>query len=69
MPIVQPRWFEAIGPGPFQVSPHFQDPDPNLRHRGEIQAERVIQFVEETAISHVAASRWWVRGVWPNRGA
>src|SRR4029077_12591441 len=47
MPIVQPRSFDSLGLVSFQISPHFQDPDPNAIHMGETQEERILQFLEE----------------------
>ena len=60
MPIVQPRSFKSLGLVPFQISPHFQDPDPNSRHMGETQEERILQFLEEneTPVVGIRENAW-----------
>ena len=54
MPIVQPRSFDSLGLVPFQISPHYLDPDPKSTHMGETQEERILQFLEENETPVVA---------------
>lgn len=72
MPIIEPPSFKSLDLIPFQINPHYFDPEPNSLHQGESREKRIQEYHElnyntvvgmrEGSILHIEGSKIYLCG-------
>jgi dipeptidase E len=64
MPIVYPPSFECMGLVPFNLNPHYLDPNPDLKHNGETRETRIKEFLTQNDVKVVGLREGnWIRRI------
>lgn len=64
MPIVYPPSFDTMGLIPFNINPHYLDPNPNLNHNGETRETRIKEFLTQNKIKVIGLREGnWIRKI------
>jgi dipeptidase E len=64
MPIVYPPSFDCMGLVPFNINPHYLDPNPELKHNGETRETRIKEFLTQNDIKVVGLREGnWIRRI------
>jgi len=60
MPIVYPPSFDCMGLVPFNLNPHYLDPNPDLKHNGETRETRIREFLtqNDTKVIGLREGNW-----------
>lgn len=64
MPIVYPPSFDGMGLVPFNINPHYLDPNPDLKHNGETRETRIKEFLTQNDIKVIGLREGnWIRRI------
>lgn len=64
MPIVYPPSFDCMGLVPFNINPHYLDPNPEIRHNGETRETRIKEFLTQNDIKVIGLREGnWIRRI------
>lgn len=64
MPIVYPQSFDCMRLVPFNINPHYLDPNPDLKHNGETRETRIREFLTQNDLKVIGLREGnWIRRI------